>query len=251
MGEGRDKHIKECHSFEAVVDTEAGLLVAGQTCQSSTDCSRLAPLVDAASTNEPEGIQSVDADSGFYSGDSVAELINEGIDTCIPDTNTVCDMRRGVPIGTLRSGRQGSIHLEYDKEADCYRCPEGNRLLPGSPVKDYGQIVTPYRAERCCTGCPLADKCLTQPKAKYRTIKRGEHVEILEEARQRFGEGSHQDRYHHRGEAIETVFGFIRGTLGYRRWMVRGADRVACEARLFSMAFQFRKVHLRWSLQHA
>jgi len=33
MGEGRDKPIKECHSFEVVVDKDAELLVVGQTTQ--------------------------------------------------------------------------------------------------------------------------------------------------------------------------------------------------------------------------
>ena len=251
MKEGREKHIHECHSFEVVVDRQDGLLVVGQTCQSPTDNARLQPLVDAAKTQEPNGIKSADADSGYYSGDTVAALLSAGIDTCIPDTNTACDLHRGLPIGTTRSRGRGSITLEYDAEANCYRCPEDNTLLPQAHRQDYGQMVTVYRAKKPCTDCPLACDCLTQPNAQYRTLKRGDHADRLEEARQRFSQKEHQDRYHHRGEAVETVFGFIRGTLGYIRWMLRGKERVACEGKLFKTAYQLRKVHVRWAQQTA
>lgn len=249
MKEGRQKHIHECHSFEVVVDRQDGLLVAGQTCQSPTDNSRLEPLVAAAKAQEPSGIKRVDADSGYYSGDVVAALLSEGIDTCIPDTNTACDLHRGLPIGNTRSRGRGSVPLEYDAEANCYRCPKDNVLLAGARRQDYGQIVTVYQAKRPCTDCPVACDCLTQPHAKYRTVKRGDHADTLEAARQRFSEAEHQDRYHHRGEVVETIFGFIRGTLGYVRWMLRGKERVACEGKLFKTAYQLRKVHLRWAQQ--
>ena len=249
MGEGREKRIHECYSFEVAVDKEDGLLVVGQTSQSPTDNSRLEPLVETAKAHEPEGIKSVDADSGYYGGDAFAGLLGAGIDICIPDSNTACDLHRGQPIGTTRSKNRGIVVLEYDAEADCYRCPQDNTLLPGTRKQDRGQMVTVYRAKRSCVGCPLTADCLTQPKAKRRTIKRGDHADILEEARQRFSQEGHQDRYHHRGEVVETVFGFIRGTLGYVRWMLRGKERVASEARLFKTAYQLRKVHIRWAQQ--
>jgi transposase len=248
MGEGREKRIRECHSFEVVVDADAGLLVVGQTCQSSVDNPRLEILVQAAQQQEPNGIVSVDADSGYYSGDAVGRLISSRIDTCIPDSNTACDLHRGHRIGTKRQGDQGSVILVYDKSADLYRCPEGNLLKPSQRRAHCGQEVTLYRAEQPCSDCPQKDDCLTQAKAKHRTVTRGDYAEELEAARQRFGEAEHQDRYHHRGDAVETVFGFVRGTLGYGRWLLRGKERVAHEGRLFKLAYQLRKVHRKWSL---
>ena len=247
MKEGREKKVLECHSYEVVVDSDSGLIVAGQSSQSPVDNPRLELLFDAAKLNEPGGITHVDADSGYYSGDAVGRLLSEGIDTCIPDSNTAGDIHRGQAVGTVRSKSVGAVPLVYDPEADCYRCPENNRLLPTQHRKDGGQELKVYRAENSCIDCPLAKNCLTQANAKYRTVRRGDYTDILEEARQRFAEPEHQDRYHHRGEAIETIFGFIRGALGYRRWQVRGKDRVAAEATLFTTAYQLRKVHVQWA----
>ena len=46
---------------------------------------------------------------------------------------------------------------------------------------------------------------------------------------------------------METVFGFVRGTLGYGRWLLRGVERVECEARLMKVGYQLRKVQAHGS----
>ena len=46
---------------------------------------------------------------------------------------------------------------------------------------------------------------------------------------------------------VETVFGFVRGTLGFARWQLRGKEKVAKEGRLLALASQFRKVHGAWA----
>jgi hypothetical protein len=106
--------------------------------------------VEAAGEHEPTRITTVDADSGYYSGEAVAALIERGINTCIPDSNTACDMHRGQSVGTTRQKSRGMVLFEYDRESDCYRCPEANRLLLVSTHKNCGQIIKVYRAERAC-----------------------------------------------------------------------------------------------------
>jgi hypothetical protein len=107
MGEGRTKRVQECHSFEVVVAREAGLWVVGQTSQEGNDHARLEPGLAAAQAHEPDGVKAADADGGYYSGDALARLIRAGIDTCVPDPHTACDLHRGQPIGTTRARTQG------------------------------------------------------------------------------------------------------------------------------------------------
>jgi hypothetical protein len=251
MPEGREKHVRECHSFEVAVDREAGLLVVGQTTQEGTDNERLEPLVTAAQANEPAGVRAVDGDSGLYQGDALGRLLAAGIDTCVPDSNTACDLHRGLPIGTTRAKSQGAVPFTYVVESDRYVCPEGNELRRRQQRQRHGQCVTVYRAAASCRGCVQAGACLRQGRAKYRTLNVGRYAALLEAARQRFAEASHQARYRHRGEVVETVFGFLRATLGYWRWWLRGREGVACEGRLFKVAYQVRKVHAAWAAQGA
>jgi transposase len=247
MGEGRSRRVQECYSFEVAVDRADGLLVAGAVTQEASDNARLEPLVEAAGAHEPEGVGAVDADSGYFSGGAVGRLIREGVDTCVPDCNTAGDLHRGQPAGTLRAQGRGSVRLEYDAQADCYRCPEGNELRREQTREEAGQKVTEYKAHRSCAGCPLAKQCLTQKGAQHRMLKVSEYEKELTAARERFNEPEHRERYQHRGEGVETVFGFVRGTLGYVRWLLRGVEKVKCEARWMQVGYQLRKIQPHWA----
>jgi Transposase DDE domain/Transposase domain (DUF772) len=247
MGGGREQKVRECHSYEVAVDREAGLLVAAQVSQDASDNARLEAVVAAAQPHEPDGVRAVDADSGFYSGGAIGRLQQAGIDTCVPDSNTAGDLHRGQPVGTVRDAGRGTILFTYDPARDLYRCPEGNELVYSQTSEEGGQPVTQYRARRDCRECPLAAECLRQAKARYRTLKRGAYHEVLEAARQRFNVPEQQERYRHRGEVVETVFGFLRGTLGYGRWQLRGQAKVAKEGRLLALAYQLRKVQGAWA----
>src|SRR5437868_9190184 len=197
MGEGRTKRVQECHSFEVAVDREAGLLVVGQTTQEGNDNARLEPLVAAAQAHEPGGVKAADGDCGYYQGDALARLIRAGIDTCVPDSNTACDLHRGQPLGTTRARTQGEVPLLYVTATDRYVCPEGNELRPRQQRQARGQWVTVYRAVRDCRGCPRAPGCLQQASAGRRTLSVGRYAALLAAARERFAEAAHQERYHH------------------------------------------------------
>jgi hypothetical protein len=197
--------------------------------------------------NEPDGVKAVDGDSGYFSSRGVGEQLRAGRDTCIPDSNTAADLHRGQPIGTTRAKRRGSVAFIFDEAAGVFVCEEGKVLRPRQEREHHGQQGTVYRAVEPCTGCPRAGACLSQKNAVYRTLFVGEESAELAAARERFGEAAHQERYRHRGEVVETVFGVVRGTLGYTRWLLRGEKKVACEGDLFKLGYQLRKIHRQWS----
>ena len=249
MPEGREQKRRECHSFEVAVDRGDGVLVVGQTSQEGNDNERQEVLVAAARGHEPEGVRAADGDSGYYSGDALGRWLEQGVDCCVPDPDTAADLHRGQPIGTTRARVFASeIPLIYDAAADRFRCPEGNEWARVRREKGKGQQRTVYKAQRRCAGCPLAARCLMQAGSQYRTVNVGAYQKELAAAQERFREREHQERYRHRGEAVETVFGFVRGVLGYTRWLLRGRERVACEGRLLKTAYQLRKVYARWAM---
>lgn len=241
MGEGRSKRIMMCHAYEVAVDQ--GLLVAAGVSNSPTDSGRLLGLVEQAKKNEPEGVQAVDADSGYYSGRSVTQLVQEGIDVCIPNPMTACDLRKGLPIGTTASHGTGKVPFEYMPDQNHYVCPQGNILAFTQLRTEHGVDTNVYRAKKSCHDCKLASLCLTQKGAKRRTLKVAVEDVLLKRQQKQFNEKDHVDRYHRRADAVETVFGFARRVLGFNQWTLRG-DRIGAEGSLLSAAYQFRKVHL-------
>ena len=143
------------------------------------------------------------------------------------------------------------MELSYDASEDVYRCPEGNVLRWRQQREQCGQEVAVYRAERDCVECPRAAGCLRHATAKRRTLYVGKYQEELEAARQRFNEPDHRERYRHRGEAVEGVFGFVKSVLGYTRWWLRGKGKVESEGRLIKTGYQLRKMHRAWAAQRA
>jgi transposase len=246
---GRIRSKRECHSFEVAVDNDTGLLVAAQVTQEPNDNSRLLPLVTAAEEAGP--VHLVDADSGYYSGNGVGALLDCNMDVCIPDTLTACDLHRahrGDPVGTQRQLARGNGQFTYEEATDTYLCKAGMRLAFVQERAAYGQTVRMYRSQADCQSCHSRHECLVHQNAKHRTLKVGTDQARLYKEQDRFLDPLHQERYRHRAEQVETVFGFLRGTLGYARWMLRGKHRVACEASLFKLAYQVRKLYS--GLQH-
>lgn len=240
MPMGAGKKLGLGHSFEAA--TDGALLLVGQRGSGANDNCRLEPILTAAEARLPAGFQQVDADSGFYQGETIGKLLREGVDVCIPDSNTAGDLHRRQPVGTTRKRTGEWKFLIWDAEAGYFRCDGDNELRVKQVRAEHGQTWTVYRAVRPCTDCPYAADCLQREGAKYRTVRLGEYHAELEAARQRFNDPEHQARYRQRGPAIETVFAFIEHVLGYRRWWLRGAEGTTAEAKWIGMAYLLRKV---------
>jgi hypothetical protein len=245
MHGGRDRRIVERYALEVAVDQGAGLLVACSVTAEGNDNGRLRPLVAAAQEQEPEGIVAVEADSGYYHSHPVRELLEAGVDLCIPDTQTAGALHRGESL-------EPAVAMVYEAEADQYRCPQGNVLGHVSTRrKERGYEVAEYRAQGSCRECPLAGVCFRSAARRrdHKQLCRVLEGALLEEARARFRDPAHQQRYRKRGSWIEGVFGFVKGALGYERWLLRGQEKVTHEGRLMGLAYQLRHVHKVWAAQ--
>jgi hypothetical protein len=241
MGEGRQKRVQACHSYEVAVDN--GSIVVGQTTQSPTDNCRLVPIVEAAKPNEPEGIASVTADSGYFRGEHVCALEGRGIATCIPDSQTAHDLHTGSPIGTQRARMIGSVPISFVSSTDTFECPEGNVLKFNRLWVQDGHTYREYRAARSCRGCPLFAGCIKARNTNKKKISVGVHFEQTTSILARFESDEQKHQYIDRAPAVETVFGFIRTVLNFTRWYLRGDEKVNKEATLLTAAVQMRRVH--------
>jgi transposase len=244
MGIGSRKTISMGHSLE--VAAESGLLVHAQAIQQSSDTGRLPAAVEGAKLRAPAGVEQVVADSGYYSGGDIVALQDAGLDVVVPDALTACDMKRRQQVGTSSGSVHPRIEFKQVEGRDAYVCPEGNILGRVDRWSKGGREFVRYRAGKSCAECPLAQFCLVKKNAKRRTITIAEHRERLLEHLSRFDDPEVLKTYHARGPAVETVFAFIRGVLGFDHWHLRGADRVSAESTLLTTSYQVRKLHKHW-----
>lgn len=134
--------------------------------------------------------------------------------------------------------------LHYDKEHDIYYCPMGQPMhsigtSTQTTATGYKQSVTRYQAANC-EGCPLRGAC---HKSKHNRIIEVNHT--LNEHKRRATERltSEKGLYYRKRRPIdvEPVFGNIKSNHGFRRFMLRGKEKVHIEAGLLALAHNLRK----------
>jgi transposase len=140
--------------------------------------------------------------------------------------------------------RYTSDKLLYDSSKDQYLCPSGQ------PMKNIGayatttkngfkQHITEYKANNC-SGCPLRDQCHGQKGD--RIIKVNHNLNRLkQQADKRLKTKRGIQKRKQRCFDTEPVFGNIKHNHQFKRFMLRGIDKVTVETGLLALAHNLRK----------
>lgn len=137
--------------------------------------------------------------------------------------------------------------LFYNNETDTYYCPMGQSMENiGSYVKKtatgYQQKINRYQAKNC-TGCQLRSLC---HKSQGNRIVERNHklVRLKAMAKQKLLSPEGIAHRKQRCWDVEAVFGNIKHNMNFRRFMLRGLDKVETEIGLIAMAHNLKKVSL-------
>ena len=134
--------------------------------------------------------------------------------------------------------------LYYNKEQDYYICPMGQPMhnigtTNKTTTTGFQQTITRYQAANC-DRCPLRGAC---HKSKENRILDINHS--LNDHKRKATERltSEKGVYYRKRRPVdvEPVFGNIKSNHGFRRFMLRGKEKVAIEAGLLALAQNLRK----------
>jgi hypothetical protein len=89
--------------------------------------------------------------------------------------------------------------------------------------------------------CPLKASCLSS-KAKYRSIFRWEHEDVLDRHRERMASEGAGKLMRHRSAIVEHPFGTLKCRAGYQHFLVRGFDKVRGEWSLMALCYNFTRL---------
>lgn len=142
-----------------------------------------------------------------------------------------------------QSGQVKDTEFIYNEEDDTYYCPQGR------PLHKVGQKITSRKGKKTelevyrtvsCTGCPLKDVCC---KFSFKKLVKNERLKRL---RRQVSDLLTSKRgttlRNKRGPDVETVFAQIKHNKGFKRFMLRGREKVSIEFGLLSIAQNLRKV---------
>ena len=184
------------------------------------------------------------ADAGYGSEQNYAWLEGQGCDAYVKHNEFFreCGNKR------WREDPMRPANWDYDEAADTYACP-GGHMLSFSREKvarselGYESTTRVYVGEGC-PECPLRRKCFRSKKEDAVRVLRVNPT--LDAFKARASKMLHTERgsmlRKRRSVDVETIFGDIKRNWGFRRFLLRGLEKVDHEMRMVAMGHNIRKL---------
>ena len=205
-----------------------------------TDTTTLIPHLEQYKIDHGSLPEVVTADAGYGSEQNYAHLEAAEVEAYVKYGYFDKDQRESEC--NKRPFTQDKLH--YNKDQDVYICPIGQPMdNVGSYSKTtdskFTQYITRYQA-RNCAGCPLRGTC---HKSKGNRVIEVNHN--LNRYKQKAREALNTEKgIHHRKRRpveVEPIFGNIKENHRFRRFMLRGREKVEIEFGLLALAQNLRK----------
>jgi transposase len=134
--------------------------------------------------------------------------------------------------------------LHYNGDEDYFVCPMGQHMCNIGTHKEknrsgYNQTITRYQAQNC-NGCPMRGMC---HKQKANRIVEVNHKlrKLKDQASTRLRSEEGIRRRKQRCCDVEPIFANWKQNKGFRRFMLRGKDKICTEIGLLSIAHNLQK----------
>jgi len=186
----------------------------------------------------------VSADAGYGSEEnyvySVGEEKEQRFEFLIPYGSYVQEQTR-----KYKKDIKNAKNWTYVEEDDCFICPNGMKVTfkkyqNKKNQSGYGQSFKIYECEDC-TDCPLKAQC-TKAKGNRQVHWNTIFEEMKAKAKAALECEEKTAIYAQRKVEVESVFGHIKGNRSFRRFSLRGLDKVNVEFGIVALAHNILKV---------
>jgi transposase len=229
MNHGR---VESCYNMQAAVDTKNHLIVNYLVTNEASDLNQLSGV--AINAKETLGVEQIDciSDKGYFDFMQIKQCVDNGVTPYV---------------AVKRSGSGGSIVAPeftadkfcYDKGADVYVCPAGQRLFFHCCTFQDGMDKRIYKCRKgVCSSCQFfMTKCTSN---KYgRTIWRWLHEEVVDDMRKRMR--LHPEVMGERKKVVEHTFGTLKRAFGAPYLLLKGLRKVSGEVGLLLFSYNLRR----------
>lgn len=207
--------------------------------QSSTDTGTFIPHLKEQQEVYGTSLDAVIADAGYGSQENYQFLEKENITSYVKHNQFDRQQQKKKQEGHLRTE-----DLHYNAHQDCYYCPMGQRMDRISDrhrktTTGFTQVIQRYQAQNC-EGCPLRGSCHKAKGARILEVNR-ELQRLRQESEQNL---LSEEGIRHRKQRcadVEPVFGNIKHNHLFKRFMLRGLEKVSIETGLLALAHNLRK----------
>lgn len=229
MNHGR---VESCYNMQAAVDSKNHLIVNYLVTNEASDLNQLSGV--AISAKETLCVEQIDclSDKGYFDFMQIKNCVDNGVTPFV---------------AVKRSGSGGSIvapeftadKFRYDKGADVYVCPAGQRLFFHCCTFKDGMDRRIYKCQKgVCSSCRFfMTKCTGNRVG--RLIWRWVHEEVVDDLRKRMR--LHPEVMGVRKKGVEHTFGTLKRAFGAPYLLLRGLRKVSGEVGLLLFSYNLRR----------
>ncbi len=146
-------------------------------------------------------------DKGYHTGSEFEYVHQQGVEVMVAIPNVASH---------APDHNYDLEHFVYDKQNDCYTCPQGQQLSTNGRQYNKGRKgsihkIKHYKTKSCKT-CMVNERC-TKSKNNGRVIERSEYTEIIETNKIRVN--ANKEIYRKRQAIVEHPYGIIKRQWGF------------------------------------
>ena len=228
MGQ-RGKGFVQAFNAQAAVDREKQIIVAADVTQDGHDRVQLVPMLEQVKQNNGAKPEQVSADTGYYSPTQVASPSVADIDLYIP------------PDEPPKKKEEAATEVGESQELASAEGPDEPPNKKEEAATGVGESQEPPSVE-----VPRPNR--KKPRSGYGP----DGMPRIEHLRQKLRTPEGKAIYAKRRETVEPVFGQIKERRGFRRFLLRGVDKVRAEWRIICLTHNLLKLYrATWARQAA
>lgn len=233
---GKGGHFEYAYNGQISVDSQHQIIVGQHVSDRANDQQEVEAGLASIEQNTGALPEKMSLDNGYHSGANLATLEKAGVDTYIPSG------REGLSSDKASDDPQRRLQksdFTYDKSADEFTCPHGQRLALKSVDKN-GRRQYQGQA-KVCTACADYPRCCQSQSGQGRIVTTEAREDLRQKMRVKMESVEAKTIYSKRKVIVEPVFGQIKNK-GFRGFSLRGKSKVAGEFSLVCLAHNMKKM---------
>ena len=227
------------YNAQAVVDRENQLIVAAEVVTDQSDNHQMNPMLDQVKENLGQVAEQNVADGGYLVISELAKAEERQYSVLV---------NLSEPASDNNGAGYHASRFDYDPERDQCICPRG-QILGFDSNKIRKDKVQPYtvRVYRCTSyeTCPVRWQCSDSKKGRTVQIH-PQHASLVRQ-REKQRDPAMRALLRRRSVTVEPVFGWIKQAMGFRRWTVRGLEKVQAQWLMLCTAVNLVRLKKHWA----
>lgn len=226
------------YNSQIAVDSGSQIITACDVRKETNDNYLFSDMYEKVIENTSIYPKEVSADAGYYSGETYLYIEKNDIDAYLPESRLEYETDKS---GIEKIGSYDRRRFIKSKNKDEYICPEDKILEYERTTSRNGVRFRIYKG-RECVSCQKSKECITHDWSKYRQIQIYENDQFKQVMRRKLLSSEGRRKYKKRIATVEPVFAQIKHIMEFRRFLLRGLEKVKTEFSIICTAYNIKKI---------